>query len=285
MARTLWLVAFALVASHYMFYVDAVGCGIYIPPGGSCSDWQCSRNASNYCVKGVGKGKNCTTDGDCYVKLMCSLTEHVCVKEEAASKNAALGLVGAFLGVLCFGSSFVPMKRYKKFAGDGVFAQFCMNFGRFMVGFVILLTRTNRWFYWDAALGGSLWCIGNAMGVPIIQCIGIGLGVSLWGSTNMLLGWASGHFGLWGIKQEVAEYPALEYVSVLSSLGGILLFLWVKPQAPQLKTEAKQPAPCCRRDNPTHRGQQRQHQRQGTRSRKRQEGSGAVKKTDAGRHH
>jgi glucose uptake protein GlcU len=124
------------------------------------------------------------------------------------------------------------------YCGDGAFAQFCMNFGRFLVGFVILLTRTNRWFYWDAALGGALWSVGNALGVPIIQCIGIGLGVSIWGSTNMLLGWASGHFGWWGVKVEIANRPSLEYLGVTFALISIVLFIFVKPK-PQVQHQSQ----------------------------------------------
>ena len=222
--------------------VLSIGCGEPLPKDRRCSDWQCTRNFSNFCVRGFDQGERCGSDADCYLDLQCSknASEEVgtCQKAPSTTTNTGVGLIAAVVGVLCFGSSFVPIKRFKMYCGDGAFAQFCMNFGRFLVGFVILLTRTNRWFYWDAALGGALWSVGNALGVPIIQCIGIGLGVSIWGSTNMLLGWASGHFGWWGVKVEIANRPSLEYLGVTFALISIVLFIFVKPK-PQVQHQSQ----------------------------------------------
>ena len=201
-----------------------------------CAEWQCSRTMNNFCVRGWDAGHECNDDNDCFHDLKCEKNASlpgnstgICFKTSDSTKDTGVGLIGAVIGVLCFGSSFVPIKKYKKFAGDGLFAQFMMNFGRFAVGVIIMATRENKWFYWDAALGGALWSIGNAMGVPIVQCIGIGLGVSIWGCTNMLLGWASGHFGLWGVKKEVATHEYLEYLGVTFSLISIVLFIFVRP--------------------------------------------------------
>lgn len=237
-------------------WAAAIGCGEVIPADATvnpCSDWQCTRNLSNYCVRGFPANSSCTSNNDCYQNLQCLVVNAsgTCVTAESLTKNVGVGLVGAVLGVLCFGSTFVPIKKYKKFAGDGIFAQFLMNFGRFTVGLIILFTRSNRWFYWEAALGGAIWSIGNAMGVPIVQCIGVGLGVSIWGCTNMLLGWASGHFGLLGVKQEFAAKPYLEYISVAFSFVSIILFIFVKPvqmlqhsnQKPDEGEEGEEPSP------------------------------------------
>ncbi len=40
-----------------------------------------------------------------------------------------------------------------------------------------------------AVLGGLLWCTGNMMCVPIIQLVGIGLGMLVWGASNLVMGW------------------------------------------------------------------------------------------------
>ena len=37
-----------------------------------------------------------------------------------------------------------------------------------------------------------LWATGNTMAVPIIRRIGLGMGMLVWGTTNMLMGWATG---------------------------------------------------------------------------------------------
>mmetsp|Transcript_10472 Transcript_10472/g.11963 ORF Transcript_10472/g.11963 Transcript_10472/m.11963 type:complete len:492 (-) Transcript_10472:162-1637(-) len=229
----------------------ATGCGEMLPEGSSCSEWQCTRNVSGFCVRGLPLGSPCLTTQDCYLDLKCDVSSNqtnattgevfgTCTTADGATKNTGIGLVGAVLGVLCFGSSFVPIKKYKRFAGDGVFAQFLMNFGRFVVGLIIMFTRTNRWFYWEAAGGGAIWALGNALGVPIVQLIGVGLGVSIWGCTNMLLGWASGHWGLLGVKQEFSSNPTLEYVSVAFSFLSIILFIFVKP-VQQLQHQHQKP--------------------------------------------
>lgn len=246
------LAALAVVGVH------SIGCGERIPEDAvvnPCSDWQCTRNVSGFCVRGVPFGASCTSTSDCYLDLQCqfsngSSVNGTCLNAGESTKNVGVGLVGAVLGVLCFGSSFVPIKKYKRFAGDGVFAQFLMNFGRFVVGFIILLTRTNRWFYWEAAIGGAVWSLGNALGVPIVQCIGVGLGVSIWGCTNMLLGWASGHFGLLGVKKEYATHPYLEYISVAFSFVSIVMFIFVKP-VQMLQHKGQQPEPGEPAESPT----------------------------------
>lgn len=38
-------------------------------------------------------------------------------------------------------------------------------------------------------LGGALWCVGNVTVVPIVNNIGLSLGMLLWGLSNMLVGW------------------------------------------------------------------------------------------------
>ena len=230
--RVLILVALLPVLAY-----SQIGCGEEVAEGETCADWQCSRNHSHFCVKGFDEHMECDTDGDCYRGLLCTPTNetidgstvHTCTKKPHGTKDPAMGFLGAVLAVLGFGSSFVPIKKYKKFAGNGVFAQFCMCFGRFMFGLVMLLTRENQQFYPAAALGGLFWSGGNAISVPIIQCIGMGLGIAIWGTTNMLIGWASGAFGWWGVKKEVPETPWLSYLSVFLSFCSIVLFLLVEP--------------------------------------------------------
>ena len=35
-------------------------------------------------------------------------------------------------------------------------------------------------------LGGVIWALGNVWAVSIVKCIGLGLGICIWGSTNLL---------------------------------------------------------------------------------------------------
>jgi len=42
--------------------------------------------------------------------------------------------------------------------------------------------------------------IGNITVVPVLKTIGLGLGVAVWSCISMLWGWATGTFGLFGLK-------------------------------------------------------------------------------------
>ena len=39
--------------------------------------------------------------------------------------------------------------------------------------------------------------------MPIVKSIGLGLGLLIWGLVGMLVGWASGHFGVLGVADRV----------------------------------------------------------------------------------
>jgi len=80
-----------------------------------------------------------------------------------------------------------------------------------------------------AMLGGVIWCFGNILVVPIVKLIGLGLGISLWGSINLLGGWATGKFGLFGLKADSISNPTLNFVGVFFSVCAVVIFLFIKP--------------------------------------------------------
>jgi len=154
------------------------------------------------------------------------------------------GYVAAAISIVCFGSNFVPVKKYE--TGDGVFFQWVLCTAVWIVGCIVNFARTPHdglvssvEFYPFAMLGGALWCIGNAMAVPIIKCIGLGLGMCVWGSANLLIGWASGRFGLFGLKAEPVANPVLNYVGVALAIAGVCSFILIKAEAsPKIKAKA-----------------------------------------------
>ena len=80
-----------------------------------------------------------------------------------------------------------------------------------------------------AMLGGVIWFAGNLCVVPIVQCIGLGLGLCLWGSVNMLAGWASGHFGILGVSQDpTPSNLPLHYAGVAMAVCATVTFLFIK---------------------------------------------------------
>ena len=64
---------------------------------------------------------------------------------------------------------------------------------------------------------------GNLTVVPIVKSIGLGLGLLIWGLVGMLVGWASGHFGVLGVAPDPPlAAPWLNYLGVVfaaASLG------------------------------------------------------------------
>jgi len=139
------------------------------------------------------------------------------------------GYICAAVACLCFGSNFVPVKSYSKQIGDGIFFQWILCSAIWTAGFIVYSTRGFPPFHALAMLGGFLWCTGNIMTVPIIKCIGLSLGMLFWGLSNLLIGWCSATFGLFGLEVETVSIPWLNYLgAVLACISGII-FGFIKP--------------------------------------------------------
>jgi len=146
--------------------------------------------------------------------------------------NPALGYGMALVSCLFFGSNFVVTKRFP--TGDGFFFNWAMTSAIFVCGLLFhvglcgIEGQCPR-FEPFAMLGGAIWCIGNLWVVPIVQCIGLGLGLCVWGSSNMLTGWASAHFGILGLKADPAPAsPVLHYIGVALAVCSMATFLLIK---------------------------------------------------------
>ncbi len=63
---------------------------------------------------------------------------------------------------------------------------------------------------------------------PIIELIGLSLGLLLWGSLNMLTGWATGSFGLFGLDADGIVTPTLNFIGIAFAIVGLLIYLQVK---------------------------------------------------------
>jgi len=81
-----------------------------------------------------------------------------------------------------------------------------------------------------AMLGGFIWCTGNCMCTPIIQCIGMALGLLIWGACNMITGWCMGEWGLFGVsKDDPPNYPSLNVAGACVALFATSIYFFVKP--------------------------------------------------------
>lgn len=69
------------------------------------------------------------------------------------------------------------------------------------------------------------------MAVPIMNELGMGLGILLWSVTNSIVSWATGNFGLFGTTARPAASSWMNYGGlVLTLIGGALIsFVKIKP--------------------------------------------------------
>lgn len=163
------------------------------------------------------------------------LTEkHDCPSDECptflpgACMKKGFGYIFAAISIIFFGTNFIPVKFYD--TGDGLFYQWIMCSAIWCVGFCVLLIRKQPVFEPLAVLGGFLWATGNVLCVPIINFIGLGLGLLIWGCTSMILGWATGAFGFFGLTKNDISHPVLNYIGVVFAVVALGLYMFVKPE-------------------------------------------------------
>ncbi|XP_023847686.1 transmembrane protein 144 [Salvelinus sp. IW2-2015] len=135
----------------------------------------------------------------------------------------AYGFVANTIAVILYGSNFVPVKRIE--TGDGMFFQWVSCASILVVSMIGDLILKSPKFYPLAMLGGAVWATGSLTVVPIVKAIGLGLGVCIWGSSSLLMGWISSRFGWFGIEAQDVARPVLNYCGVgLCLLSGLILF-------------------------------------------------------------
>jgi glucose uptake protein GlcU len=150
-------------------------------------------------------------------------------------KSVPEGFIGVALAVLFFGSNFVPIKKFE--TGDGMFFQWVMCAAIWIFGLIINAYQGFPAFVPLAMLGGFLWCTGNVMVVTIVKCIGLALGICLWGISNLIMGWFSGTFGLFGLRKQEVPNPAFNYVGFVFAVLSIVLYLFIKPEEKKVDEE------------------------------------------------
>ena len=144
-------------------------------------------------------------------------------------EDAVVGYLSCLVAVVFFGSNFVPVKRTP--TGDGMFFTLIMTAAVWLEGAIMQVARGNPKFEPFAMLGGTLWATGNITVVPIVKTIGLGLGLLTWGLLNMLVGWASGHFGLFGLKPDPPlRYPALNYAGIVLAVASLVVYAFIKSE-------------------------------------------------------
>ncbi|KAM4809612.1 transmembrane protein 144 [Rhinophrynus dorsalis] len=142
------------------------------------------------------------------------------------STNLALGFSSSIVSVVLFGSNFVPVKKFD--TGDGMFFQWILCASIWLVSLVVNIILRSPKFWPLAMVGGCVWATGNITVVPIVKTVGLGLGLLIWASINLLTGWASSRFGMFGIDPEIVAKPYLNYAGAGLSALSAIIFLFVK---------------------------------------------------------
>ncbi|XP_062864717.1 transmembrane protein 144a [Trichomycterus rosablanca] len=142
------------------------------------------------------------------------------------STDLTYGFVSCAVSVVFYGSNFVPVKKID--TGDGMFFQWVLCAAIWTVSLIVNLILKSPKFWPLAMLGGAIWATGNITVVPIVKTIGLGLGLLIWASFNLLIGWASSRFGWFGIEAETVDKPTLNYCGAGLCLLSAIVFFFVK---------------------------------------------------------
>ncbi|KAK3531923.1 hypothetical protein QTP86_000336 [Hemibagrus guttatus] len=116
------------------------------------------------------------------------------------------GFVSCAVSVLFYGSNFVPVKKID--TGDGMFFQWVLCAAIWTVSLIVNIILSSPRFWPLAMLGGAIWATGNITVVPIIKTIGLGLGLLIWASFNLLMGWASSRAIVFFFVKSDGQRPA-----------------------------------------------------------------------------
>ncbi|KAJ8281144.1 hypothetical protein GJAV_G00064060 [Gymnothorax javanicus] len=142
------------------------------------------------------------------------------------STELTYGFVSCIISVVLYGSNFVPVKKID--TGDGMFFQWVLCAAIWIVSLVVHLILQCPKFWPLAMVGGVIWATGNITVVPILKTIGLGLGLLIWASFNLLMGWASSRFGWFGMDPEEVAQPVLNYCGAGLCLLSAIIFFFVK---------------------------------------------------------
>ncbi|XP_066504735.1 transmembrane protein 144b isoform X2 [Hoplias malabaricus] len=141
------------------------------------------------------------------------------------------GFLSCLAAVVLYGSYIVPVKMVD--TGDGMFFQWTSCASIWVMSFVgdILFCSTKA--PPTAMIGGVIWATGNIGSVPMVKCIGLGLGMLFWASNVLLVGWASSRFGLFGLYPEDVPKPLLNYCGAGLCLLSAFILFFVKSDVQQ----------------------------------------------------
>ncbi len=139
-----------------------------------------------------------------------------------------IGYSGLLLASVLWGANNLPVKHYE--TGNGMFFQFIVGIAIWSTGIVIHALRGFPKFQPFALLGGFFWSMGNLQTVPVIRCLGIGVGSLFSNIVGLIVGWLYARFGLFGVSKELPSRPILNYVGVTLAVASCVVLLFVRTE-------------------------------------------------------
>ncbi|CAI8041520.1 Transmembrane protein 144, partial [Geodia barretti] len=222
---------------HFRHCWVVLGVFLVSVTGGSASGWSHEEEEEDYSLLLLGRRSN-SSEGTswkpgspstwiCY-STAGSITPdggHVNMSscgDGGKESDVWVGWVGVVIAVVFFGSNFIPVKKFD--TGDGLFFQWMLCIGIWLVGLVVNMILLMPPFFIPSLLGGFLWTTGNLMAVSIIKMIGLTMGLTVWGVTNMLSGWFIGTV----ILKESMKCAPLNYSAVAIVVISVIVLAFVK---------------------------------------------------------
>ncbi|KAN0055796.1 hypothetical protein ACTA71_011683 [Dictyostelium dimigraforme] len=138
-----------------------------------------------------------------------------------------IGYIGSAAAIIGFGSNYVPVKKYP--VGNGLSYAFVLSIGGLCVAFIAMMIHGTFVFSPVGILGGSLWAMANLLIIPIIKLVGLGLGVLLWSSIGIVVGFFSGKFGWLGLDKQIVTHDWMNWVGFVGIVISIFCFFFIKP--------------------------------------------------------
>ncbi|VDM19237.1 unnamed protein product [Wuchereria bancrofti] len=140
--------------------------------------------------------------------------------------ETVIGFLSCIISCIAFGFMFVPLRKFD--SKDGLYVQWVQCAVVFVLGFVINIVRGFPAFNPIAMVGGFLFATGNIASVPIINHLGIGVAMLVWGSIQVLVGWGVARFGFFGTRPQLVYNNVMNIVGLLFVLFSGLMFIFVK---------------------------------------------------------
>mmetsp|Transcript_29062 Transcript_29062/g.53481 ORF Transcript_29062/g.53481 Transcript_29062/m.53481 type:complete len:340 (-) Transcript_29062:364-1383(-) len=141
------------------------------------------------------------------------------------------GVCLCLVASLFFGSDLLPAKKFD--CGDGIFFSCCMALGIWLTGLFVDQALASEAHHFEplAMLGGAIWFLGNMLAIMSSFRIGLSLQYLVGGTTNMLTGWATGHFGLFGVAKEELSNPTYNWMGLGMLTIGLAFLAQVSDEA------------------------------------------------------